>query len=625
MFLLGYLLFFLVPCLAGDCDVFYTCVTLQSLAPALSVTDSAWCCALPFSACRNTTGGLRVVSLTINGGRLRGALCPQLAQLSLLERLDLGGNELSGDLEALSQLPSLSWLDLSFNGDLSGTVAPLSALTRLQFLSLAGCSMRGSLDPLAALTALTTLRLFNNNFVGTAIGLSSMTLLTTLRVAGNPNLGGSLQPFARLTALTWLSIANCAFGGTLSPLANLTNLLYLVAGNNRLRDTLAALATLRSLRSVDLSNNEMYGTLAPLAPACATMTGVVMLDNNRLSGDLSPLAACVNVATLSVQRNALFGNISHVAQFRTITSLALGYNQLQGPVDALRTLTSLKSLVLSANQFTGSLDAISACTALTQLLLDDNRFTGAITPVFTLAQLSSVNVGGNALTGTLAGVGALTNVDTLIVSRNQLSGNFVGHGLRALMQTTKLDVSRNALHGGAADIQLMTASLPKLQYLDVSVNAFAGEFVFDSTASATLLALNVSHNVFHGGFAPSFPDDDRVFVLDGSDNGFTCPLPILPTSVLFAHGKCTQPWGMYTLYLFLAVGLAVAVGALLVKFTQWLTVQHGVLWGSYLCICFHTVNDYCVLISMIAAVASSRIDCRFDVTDVALCLTACAL
>ena len=86
-------------------------------------------------------------------------------------------------------------------------------------------------------------------------------------------------------------------------------------------------------------------------------------------------------------------------------------------------------------------------TLLTQLLLDNNRFTGAITPVFALAQLSVLNVDNNALTGTLAGVGALTNVDTLILSRNQLTGDFVGHGLRTLIKTTKLDVSRNALHG----------------------------------------------------------------------------------------------------------------------------------------------------------------------------------
>jgi Leucine-rich repeat (LRR) protein len=394
------LLCFLVSCLAGDCDVFAACATLQGLVPASAVDNNA-CCATPFAACRNTTGGSRVVSLTINGGRLRGPLCSQFAHLTLLERLDLSGNALTGDLQVLSNLQMLSYLDLSFNGDLSGTVAPLAALTRLQFLSLAGCSMRGTpfsfcalplccrhgqfmhafpsrsltfsvcptgtLDTLAPLTALTTLRLFNNNFDGTATGLSGMTVLTTLRVAGNPNLGGSLQPFARLHALTWLSIANCAFSGKLSPLANLTNLLYLIAGNNRLQDSLVALATLSSLRSLDLSNNYMYGTLAPLAPTCSTLSGVVMLDNNRLSGDLSPLAACVNVATLSVQRNALVGNISHMARYRSVTSLALGYNQFEGPVDTLRFLTSLKSLVLSANRFTGSIDAVAVCLRLGHL------------------------------------------------------------------------------------------------------------------------------------------------------------------------------------------------------------------------------------------------------------------
>jgi hypothetical protein len=262
-------------------------------------------------------------------------------------------------------------------------------------------------------------------------------------------------------------------------------------------------------------------------------------------------------------------------------------------------------------------------TLLTQLLLDNNRFTGAITPVFALAQLNVLNVDNNALTGTLAGVGALTNVDTLILSRNQLTGDFVGHGLRTLINTTKLDVSRNALHGGSADVQLMTASLPKLQYLDVSVNSFSGAFAFDASASPNLLVLNISRNSFDGGFAASFPDDSRVFVVDGSDNGFTCPLPILPTSVLFAHGKCTQPWGMYTVYLFVAVCLAFAVGTLLVKFTQWLTIKHGVLWGSYLCIVFHTINDYCVLIAMMAAVLSSRIDCGYAYTTACGCLLRC--
>ena len=175
---------------------------------------------------------------------------------------------------------------------------------------------------------------------------------------------------------------------------------------------------------------------------------------------------------------------------------------------------------------------------------------------------------------------------------------------------TKLVVEGNLLQGSTADIQLMANSLPVLKMLDISTNSFVGDFAFDSTQTTSLQVLNVSHNGFNGTFSANFPDPSRLFVLDGSANSFGCPLPLLPTRVLFPHSSCVHPWGSYLLIVFVVCSVVAVIGWYLVSRTSLgLTWATALLWGWWLVIGFMSINDYVLLFNMLLRTLNSRIEC----------------
>jgi hypothetical protein len=147
-----------------------------------------------------------------------------LASLTRLTSLNLSTTGASAGLQQLTRLKGLACLSISDCKDISDeNLQPLSALTGLTWLDASGTAVQGS--SLAALTSLRHLEVFS------CISLEA----------------SALSAVAQLTRLTCLDVSYSATGAQPAQLAQLTNLQALCLWGHTIRDQAAALLQLPRL------------------------------------------------------------------------------------------------------------------------------------------------------------------------------------------------------------------------------------------------------------------------------------------------------------------------------------------------------------------------------------------
>jgi len=141
--------------------------------------------------------------------------------------LDLNGQDLSGNLSAVSNLTSLSYLRLN-DTNVSGDLSAVSNLTSLSYLYLYDTKVSGDLSAVSNLTSLSYLYLNDTNVSGDLSTVSNLTSLIVLRL-NDINVSGDLSAVSNLTSLSVLRLNDTNVSGDLSAVSNLTslNLLYL--------------------------------------------------------------------------------------------------------------------------------------------------------------------------------------------------------------------------------------------------------------------------------------------------------------------------------------------------------------------------------------------------------------
>ncbi|CAE7261267.1 unnamed protein product [Symbiodinium necroappetens] len=371
-------------------------------------------------------------SLSIRGSGLEGSVP---TGFSTVAELDLFGNELTGDISVLKDLPRglkrivlssnrlvgtipehlpfnhLKELRLANNALTGGIPAKLFAAARLEILSLANNKLSGAIpdisspvgplgelylegnqllgeipSSIAKLNELRVLRLEHNALEGKIPEeLSSLLSLKQLRLNGNKLRGPIPEGLGKLRNLTVLQLNDLALDCPIpESLGSLTELIVLDLSNSNLKGAIPAqFAQLTKMESLSLMNNDLWGRLPPLN---MPELRVALLGRNHFSGPL-PTAFCEmqQLLSLSLHWNNLNGALPHcLGHVTNLTDLFLAHNEFDGEVPtSFSNLDQLEVITLHSNHFGGTIPELTQ-SSLTIATFHDNDFAGNI-PAFNLS------------------------------------------------------------------------------------------------------------------------------------------------------------------------------------------------------------------------------------------------
>ena len=238
----------------------------------------------------------RVTELNLTRNQLKGEIPPELADLTNLKVLALGGNKLTGEIPVvLGSLANLEELYL-WGNELTGTIpAELGSLANLVQLQLSENQLSGEIPVvLGSLANLEELYLWGNELTGTIPAeLGSLANLVQLQLSENQLTGeipvvlGSLANLKEL----WLS-ENQLTGEIPVELGNLSNLAELVLWGNKLTGAIPTeLGSLSNLELLSLSANQLTGEIPAELANLANLDRLFASRNQLTGGNTVPIGS----------------------------------------------------------------------------------------------------------------------------------------------------------------------------------------------------------------------------------------------------------------------------------------------------------------------------------------------
>lgn len=281
-----------------------------------------------------------------------------LKNMVFLERLTIEKG-VSGQLDNLSALVNLTELNISGVAVSQDELGVIGALSKLQNLSLRGCSLVG-ISPLQKATGIVKLDLSGNSIRN----LDALRTMGALQeVALQSNAITDLSPLAAAAEITSLNIASNAVT-SLAPLASLSKLTWLDASTN----TITELGNLSKLTGLTYLN----------------------LKGNKLT-NINALSGCSGLKDLTISSNSLT-DISSLSKVNSIVNLDFSYNQISKLPD-FSTNCELVTINGSYNKIT-SLSALSGLKNLSFVNMDYNSGISSVKPLANCPVLIEVNVYG---------------------------------------------------------------------------------------------------------------------------------------------------------------------------------------------------------------------------------------
>ncbi len=409
-----------------------------------------------------TVGGTprRVVGIRLDSERLGGRVPKELGDLSGLEWLDLGRNELIGPI------PS-----------------ELGNLSNLTSLQLNGNELRGPIPAeLGDLSNLTELYLDINRLTGEIPhSFTNLTDLTDFQFSRNAGLCAPTDETFR----AWLQSIKSVDGNACDFAADravLVKLFDSTDGPNWLRN--------HGWLS-DQPMGEWYGVDTDQEGRVASL----YLSQNGLSGQIpAELGDLSNLRWMRLRENQLSGPVpSELGDLSNLGGLFLSQNQLSGPVPGeLGDLSNLEGLSLSQNQLSGQVPPeLGDLPKLLDLNLGDNHLSGEIPQQLgNLSKLQWLDLADNQLSGQIPSeLGNLSRLGSLDLGGNQLSGQIPSE-LGNLRDLLTLYLDGNRLSG---EIPQELGDLSNLSWLRLSENQLTGELP-ESLVGLSLRRLDFYNN-----------------------------------------------------------------------------------------------------------------------------------
>ncbi|XP_027337247.1 receptor-like protein 7 [Abrus precatorius] len=416
-----------------------------------------------------------------------------------LTTLSLAGCELIGMFpQNIFQIPTLSFIDVSYNTDLHGFFPYFPLNGSLQTLIVGYTSFSGPLpNSIGNLKHLSTLDLYSSQFNGTLPdSLSNLTQLVDIDLSGN------------------------SFAGSISSLGMCQNLQSVFLFDNSFTGMIpSSIFMFPSLRYVALSNNEFEGQLKDFINASSGVQSL-HLSGNHLEGPIpDSLFQLKNLQDLVLSFNKFSDTIelNMLSMLRNLTTLDISYNNLtiidtSTPLFPSPLFPQLKRVSLASCKLT-TFPRFLKNHSLTVIDLSNNHISGTIPQwIWNNIFIDHINLSHNYLTDweepALNNLSYLSILDFhsnllqgplptlpqsliyLDFSNNNLSSIIPTKIGQFLINTMFLLFANNNLHGNIPE-SICNAS--NLQVLDLSLNSLTG------TIPKCLIAMNGSLSILDLG------------------------------------------------------------------------------------------------------------------------------
>ncbi|KAJ8642806.1 hypothetical protein MRB53_004554 [Persea americana] len=527
---------------------------------------STWNDSLPYCQWQGITCGRRhphrVVAMNLTGLQLVGPLSPFIANLTFLRVIDLGDNELHGQIpQEFGRLFRLSYLNLSYNSMTGEIPANLTHCWRLRTIDFSFNKLTGKIP----------------------VELGSLSRLKMLFIDSNRLTGSIPTSLGNLSSLTDFSLgANELEGNIPKQLGQLRNLSYFLTHDNKLSGTIPpTLFNLSSIAVISVPANQLSGSLPPDLGVTLPNLVEFLVGGNRFTGPIPiSMSNASRLERLDLSSNQFSGSIpTNLGRLGRLRVLHLGTNLLgSGEADDMSSLSSLTNcsflemLSVGNNRLAGALPSsiTNLSTNLQFLYLSHNQIIGSIpTGIGNLFNLIYLGMASNLMTSMIPeGIGKLGKLQILRLSRNKFSKEFpssIGNNTqlsKLFLRGNNLEGSIPSTLGNCRRLSLLSLGfnnlvgyIPKeilsnttLQFLDLEANSLVGSLPMEvgylSGLSLLLVSNNklsseipksldnclglenlfLSGNFFHGTF-PSLSSLKGMLQMDISRNNFSGQIP----------------------------------------------------------------------------------------------------